>query len=117
MRRLFRLNRVFPVIDMATSAVLNPIETNPTRGALRICSRFQLRPGIRAAGAGATRRRLRRGVGPSGTNRAGRTELASRLDFLWRGDTLVVTRIDHLARSIKDLQDIVYALKERGATL
>ena len=32
-------------------------------------------------------------------------------------DTLVVTRIDRLARSIKDLQDIVYALKERGVTL
>jgi DNA invertase Pin-like site-specific DNA recombinase len=53
----------------------------------------------------------------SGTSRAGRTELATLLDFLRRGDTLVVTRIDRLARSIKDLQDIVYALKERGVTL
>src|SRR3989442_3725846 len=33
------------------------------------------------------------------------------------GDTLVVTRVDRLARSIKDLQDIVYLLKERGVTL
>ena len=53
----------------------------------------------------------------SGTNRAGRTELQVLLDFLRRGDTLVVTRIDRLARSIKDLQDIVYALKKQGVTL
>lgn len=39
------------------------------------------------------------------------------LEFLRRGDTLVVTRVDRLARSIKDLQDIVYLLKERGVTL
>jgi len=32
-------------------------------------------------------------------------------------DTLVVTRVDRLARSIKDLQDIVYFLKERGVAL
>ncbi len=53
----------------------------------------------------------------SGTSRTGRTELQVLLDFLRRGDTLVVTRIDRLARSIKDLQDIVYALKKQGVTL
>ena len=53
----------------------------------------------------------------SGTSRSGRTELQVLLDFLRRGDTLVVTRIDRLARSIKDLQDIVYALKKQGVTL
>jgi DNA invertase Pin-like site-specific DNA recombinase len=53
----------------------------------------------------------------TGTSRAGRTELQVLLDFLRRGDTLVVTRIDRLARSIKDLQDIVYTLKEQGVTL
>ncbi len=53
----------------------------------------------------------------TGTSRTGRTELQVLLDFLRRGDTLVVTRIDRLARSIKDLQDIVYALKEQGVTL
>ncbi len=39
------------------------------------------------------------------------------LDFLRLGDTLLVTRVDRLARSIKDLQDIVYTLKERGVSL
>ena len=29
----------------------------------------------------------------------------------------MVTRVDRLARSIKDLQDIVYALKEKNVTL
>lgn len=53
----------------------------------------------------------------SGTNRAGRTELQTVLDFLRAGDTLVVTRIDRLARSMKDLQDIVHDLKQRGITL
>ena len=33
------------------------------------------------------------------------------------GDELVVTRIDRLARSIRDLQNIVYELKNKGVTL
>ena len=53
----------------------------------------------------------------TGTTREGRTELAILLDFIREGDTLVVTRIDRLARSIGDLQDIVRALKARGAML
>ncbi len=53
----------------------------------------------------------------TGTNRVDRTELQILLDFLRRGDTLVVTRVDRLARSIKDLQDIVCTIKERGVTL
>jgi len=36
---------------------------------------------------------------------------------LQRGDTLVITRIDRLARSMRDLQDIVYELRDKGATL
>ena len=53
----------------------------------------------------------------SGTTREGRRELASLLEFLRKGDTLVVTRIDRLARSIGDLQDIVRALKAKGVAL
>ncbi|MBD2801760.1 recombinase family protein [Xenorhabdus sp. M] len=53
----------------------------------------------------------------SGTKRDGRSELQLLLDFLHPGDTLIVTRIDRLARSIKDLQDIVYSLNQRGITL
>jgi DNA invertase Pin-like site-specific DNA recombinase len=39
------------------------------------------------------------------------------LDFLRGGDVLMVTRIDRLARSIGDLQDIVRAVRARGASL
>src|ERR1700726_3883187 len=38
-------------------------------------------------------------------------------DFLRSGGALVVTRIDRLARSLKDLQDIVHELKGRGVAL
>ena len=53
----------------------------------------------------------------SGTSRKGRTELETLLAFLREGDTLVVTRIDRLARSVKDLQDIVYDLRTKGVAL
>ena len=48
---------------------------------------------------------------------AGRAELQTLLDFLRPGDTLMVTRIDRLARSIGDLQDIVRLLKSKGVAL
>jgi DNA invertase Pin-like site-specific DNA recombinase len=53
----------------------------------------------------------------SGTDRDGRIELRALLEFLRADDTLVVTRIDRLARSLKDLQDIVHELKVRGVAL
>src|SRR3954468_9376745 len=53
----------------------------------------------------------------TGTTRQGRAELASVIEFLRRGDELVVTRIDRLARSIGDLQDIMRELKRKGAFL
>jgi DNA invertase Pin-like site-specific DNA recombinase len=39
------------------------------------------------------------------------------LEFLHAGDLLTVTRIDRLARSIGDLQDIVRTVRARGAVL
>jgi DNA invertase Pin-like site-specific DNA recombinase len=53
----------------------------------------------------------------SGTTTEGREELRTVLDFLRQGDVLTVTRIDRLARSIGDLQDIVRTVKARGASL
>lgn len=53
----------------------------------------------------------------SGTSRTGRSELAMLLQFLRAGDTLMVTRVDRLARSIKDLQDIVHELRIKGVAL
>ena len=47
----------------------------------------------------------------------GRPELNNILDFIHKGETLVVTRIDRLARSMHDLQTIVTGLKDKGAHL
>jgi DNA invertase Pin-like site-specific DNA recombinase len=47
----------------------------------------------------------------------GRRELEILLEFIREGDVLVVTRIDRLARSVLDLQNIVKTLKDRGAAL
>ncbi|QQP94012.1 recombinase family protein (plasmid) [Skermanella sp. TT6] len=53
----------------------------------------------------------------TGTTRSGRSELKTLMEFLQPGDTLMVTRIDRLARSIGDLQDIVRELKTKGVAL
>src|SRR5271170_4144774 len=47
----------------------------------------------------------------------GRTELATILDFIGKGDSLVVTKLDRLARSVADLSAIVAALSKKGASL
>lgn len=53
----------------------------------------------------------------SGTSLEDRPELNNILDFIHKGEALVVTRIDRLARSLSDLQTIVSRLKEKGAHL
>jgi DNA invertase Pin-like site-specific DNA recombinase len=67
---------------------------------------------LRAAGCEVIRSEKR-----SGTTTTGRAELQTVLDFLRPGDVLMVTRIDRLARSIGNLQDIVRAVKAKGAAL
>ena len=53
----------------------------------------------------------------SGTFRQGREELQTLLSFPHEGDELVVTRVDRLARSIGDLQDIVRELRAKKIAL
>jgi DNA invertase Pin-like site-specific DNA recombinase len=67
---------------------------------------------LKAAGCDVIRSEKR-----SGTSTTGRAELQTVLDFLRPGDVLLVTRIDRLARSIGDLQDIVRTVKAKGAAL
>jgi DNA invertase Pin-like site-specific DNA recombinase len=67
---------------------------------------------LRAAGCDVIRAEKQ-----SGTSTQGRAELRTVLDFIGKGDVLLVTRVDRLARSIGDLQDIVRALKTKGASL
>jgi DNA invertase Pin-like site-specific DNA recombinase len=67
---------------------------------------------LKAAGCDVIRSEKR-----SGASTTGRAELQTVLDFLRKGDVLMVTRIDRLARSIGDLQDIVRAVRAKGASL
>ena len=53
----------------------------------------------------------------SGTNREGLAELHILLQFLRPGYRLVVTRVNRLARSIGDLQEIVQELKAKSVSL
>ncbi|MBT5081697.1 MAG: recombinase family protein [Rhodospirillaceae bacterium] len=46
-----------------------------------------------------------------------RAELAVALDFVREGDTLVVTKLDRLARSTRHLNDIVDGLRKKGSHL
>jgi len=51
----------------------------------------------------------------SGASAAGRKELTRALAVLKEGDVLVVTRLDRLARSTRDLLNILDAIGEAGA--
>lgn len=53
----------------------------------------------------------------SGRSRDRRSELATILDFIRPGDTLVVCKLDRLGRSTRDVLNLVYELDERGAFL
>lgn len=67
---------------------------------------------LKVAGCGMVRTEQK-----SGSSLEGRPELKTILDFIHSGETLVVTRIDRLARSMQDLQTIVAQLKDKGAHL
>lgn len=53
----------------------------------------------------------------SGTKRDGRKQLELALKVLTDGDTLVVTRLDRLGRSMRDLANIVHDIEAAGANL
>ena len=49
--------------------------------------------------------------------RSDRPQLTAALNALEAGDTLIITRLDRLARSTRDLLDIVHTIETKGATL
>ncbi|WP_336492555.1 recombinase family protein [Methylobacterium nigriterrae] len=67
---------------------------------------------LRAAGCDMIRSEKK-----SGTSTNERTELQTLVEFARRGDTIVVTRIDRLARSIADLAALVRELEDKSVTL
>ena len=54
---------------------------------------------------------------PVGPMADGSAVLTSILDFIGEGDQLVVTRLNHLAVSSRDLLEVIDRLEARGATL
>lgn len=90
--------------------------TSPRIGYARISTADQaLDAQIQALeAAGCTMIRTETG---SGATLDGRPELKTILDFIHPGETLVVTRIDRLARSMRDLQTIVGVLRDKRAHL
>jgi len=46
-----------------------------------------------------------------------RPELHKAIDYLREGDSLVITKLDRLARSLTDLHKLVNMIEEKGATL
>ncbi len=53
----------------------------------------------------------------SGTSRDGRPQLAQAIRFARKGDALMVTRLDRLARSVMDLKAISGELEAKGVDL
>lgn len=64
-------------------------------------------------GAGCSRLFLEK---RSGTNAVNRPQLQACLAYLREGDTLVITRLDRLARSVLDLAKISAQLSEKGVS-
>ncbi|MDR6954741.1 DNA invertase Pin-like site-specific DNA recombinase [Ancylobacter sp. 3268] len=90
--------------------------TNQTFGYARVSTTDQDLDIQEAAlcAAGAT---VIRSEKKSGTTAKGRTELQTLIEFARKGDAILVTRIDRLARSIADLATIVAMLEAKGVTL
>ena len=90
--------------------------TNQVYGYARVSSADQdlsiQEAALRAAGATIIRSEKK-----SGTTTKGRDELATLIEFARAGDTLIVVRVDRLARSIADLADIVRKLESKGVHL
>ena len=53
----------------------------------------------------------------SGKNTSGRPALLSMIDYARAGDTVKVYSIDRLARDLRDLQDIITQLNDKGVTV
>lgn len=53
----------------------------------------------------------------SSVDREARHELAAAMDYVREGDTLIVTKLDRLARSVPHLVEVIEGLRAKGAAL
>jgi DNA invertase Pin-like site-specific DNA recombinase len=53
----------------------------------------------------------------SGKSASGRPALLALIDYAREGDTVVVHSIDRMARDLRDLQDIIQKLNDKGVTI
>ena len=53
----------------------------------------------------------------SGKTTAGRTELTTIIEFMRKGDSLCVHKLDRLGRNTRDVLNLVHELTERGCSL
>ena len=53
----------------------------------------------------------------SGKSAKDRPALQAMLDYIREGDTVAVYSIDRLARDLRDLQDIIQTVNDKGATI
>lgn len=67
------------------------------------------REALQAAGCGIIREEK-----ASGKSRDGRAELETLMQFIREGDTLIVTKLDRLARNTLDMLSIIQELGDRG---
>lgn len=67
--------------------------------------------------AGVDAKRIYVDEGRTGRTTAGRAGLEKALDAAREGDTFVVTKLDRLARSIRDFHDLADAITEKGVAL
>lgn len=132
----------FALITRAIKAEIDPLKENPTRphvsdartmvqnlknhktqekamtkiGYARVSSRSQNYEEqerlLREAGCALVRAEKQ-----SGKSTAGRDELAAVLALARDGDEIVATKIDRVARSLRNLLEIVETLREKGASL
>lgn len=106
--------------ETAPETTAAPTITGALVGYARVSSRTQdlglQVAALRAAGVDAANHLYMEKT--SGTTRAGRTELDDLLSRgIRKGDCLVVTRLDRLARSMRDLHHITAVLKDKGVAL
>jgi DNA invertase Pin-like site-specific DNA recombinase len=53
----------------------------------------------------------------SGKTASGRPQLQTMIEFVREGDSVIITKLDRLARSLSDLLDIVKTLEAKGVSL